>query len=492
MTWTSILATREPRPQLLGLELEPFPYLSALSVLMRVTRLMALETGEWFRTVGIRFSAGRQDILAGKASRARFGFAMGLGSTQVPVWWDEEAWSPLRTGGLLDHYRQPARWCWECATYGFHTTLFQLPFIDRCPWHNASLLDRCPHCKKPGSAFVDSLGQLGRCDCGFDWLIIDRATVQMWDFPTSKAESWMSSYLAWATEERRHRHVVVPERATNWRSGYAVLAEPPEHIRHPCGRAEIVGTRVTNFDDTSIADPDSSQLWGWGALADPRPLTYVALPARTHERLAVATQMVIDQLSSHGGTPLEVAVVPSTSAAPTPRSQGMVTLDRFIPPYGAGAEGSTWLDLSALDLDTLQLCGRLLHSVATQFDPAPAEIDRSRQAARTDSLGRIRGRGLLAAALEEVLIVGYRQGLSAILLADQQLGSPSEWWLPIVEFKGTSGCVERLRACWIQTPAPRLGRARLPPVQCSPPRKKSRCRKRPRLGRRAEKGAIQR
>ena len=51
MAWAEMAAAREARPHLLGVELEPFPYASAFSLLLRVTRLMDLEGSEWFRTL---------------------------------------------------------------------------------------------------------------------------------------------------------------------------------------------------------------------------------------------------------------------------------------------------------------------------------------------------------------------------------------------------------------------------------------------------------
>ena len=493
MAWADVVATREPRPQLLGLELEPFPYPSALSLLMRVTRLLALDPSEWFRSVGLRFRAALPDLLAGKVAQVRFAAALGLANTQVPSWWLEEAWSPLRTGGLLDRDRRPVRWCWECANYGFHTTLFQLPMVDRCPWHDYPLLDQCPHCKKPGSAVIDSLGQLGRCDCGFDWLVVDKATVRMWEFPTAKAEAWLSSYLAWAAEQRERRVVVAPERAAQWRTGFAALAEPPEPVRRPCGRAGIIGTRVAAFDEASTADPPGSQLWGWGALADARPLTFVPLPFHTHERLTIATPVVIDQLPLHGARALEVAAVPPTPTSAATGAPAAARPERFIAPHGVGADGSAWLDMSALDLDTLQVCGRLVDAVIHRCDPMPRDADFSRQAARTDALGRIRGRGLLATALEEILLTGYRQGLDAVLRAERNLPPPSEWWLPVIEFEGSSGCVSRLRVCWVRTPVPRLGRgAPMTPPRRPEPLKKLRRRKPARRPNRRAKGAARR
>jgi hypothetical protein len=488
MAWADVVAAREPRPHLLGLELEPFPYPSALSVLMRVTRLTALVPSEWNGNVGLHFRAALPDLFVGKVARPRLKDALGLSTTKISSWWPEEAWSPLRTDGMLDRDRRPVRWCWKCANFGFHTTLFQLPSIDRCPWHNYPLLDQCPRCHKPGSAIIDTQGQLGRCDCGFDWLSIDTATVRMWDFPTEKAETWLSNYLSWAAKERERRFFVAPERVSQWRAGFAALAEPPEEIRHPCGLTGIIGTRVAAFDDPETVDPPSSQFWGWGALADARPLTFVPLPTRTHDRVADATQRVIQELSRSSGQPLELVAARPAGGSSTSGLDGKLASERFIAPHGVTADGSGWLDLSALDLDTLQLCGRLVDGVTLKFDALPDEADRSRQTARAEALGRIRGRGLSAAALEEILLTGYRQGLSAILRAQLNLGPPDEWWLPVVEYEGVPTRITRLRVCWVRTPVPRLGRTTPAPPQGPNPVKKSH---RPTRSRRSKRGASQ-
>jgi len=481
MVWADVVAAREPRPHLLGLELEPFPYPSALSLLLRVTRLMALDPSEWPRSVGLRHRAAVLDLSVGKVAWGRLEAALGLSPTLVASWWPQETWSPLDTRGLLDRDRRPVRWCWECANYGYHTTLFQLPSIDRCPWHDHPLRDACPRCRKAGTALVDLNGQLGRCDCGFDWLVMDKATVHMWDFPTAKAEAWLSAYLAWSTRQRERRSMVAPERARHWRDGYANLAEAPSEVRLPCGRAQITGTRVAVFDDPAIVDPPAAQLWGWCALADARPLTFVPLPRHTHERLVIATQMIVDELPSRGDRPLEVAAASSAPSTPlTPATHGACKAERFIAPHGSGPGGSAWLDMSALDMDTLQLCGRLVDEVIRRCESSPDTAFRSRQAERTDSLGRIQGRGVLAAALEEILLSGYRQGLEALLRAERGLPLPKDWWLPVVEFEGAPGRLKCVRVYWVRSAAPRLGRSVAPPPpqpRLPSPRKKLRRRK---------------
>lgn len=486
MAWADIVAGREPRPHLLGLELEPFPYPSAFSLLMRVTRLMALDSSEWFRCVGLRFGAALPDLFAGALSRSRFEQAIGLATTPVPSWWPEEAWSPLRTSGMLARDRRPMCWCEECASYGFHTTLFQLPMINRCPWHDHALLDRCPNCKAASPALMDSLGQLGRCDCGFDALVVDKATVHMWEFPTAKADAWMSAYLDWASDQRQRRAIVAPERAVQWRVGLAALGAPPAVVCDPRHRGVAIDTRIAAFDDQSTADSPDLSLWGWGALADRHPLTFVPLPRHTHDRLVIATKTVIDRLPPHKGRRLDVTVAPPNQPSAEESEARTDDAERFIAPHGFRADGSVWLDMSAVDLDTLQVCGRLVDEVILACDPMPETSDISRQAARTNALGRVHGGGLLAAALEDILLVGYGQGLDAILRAERKLAPPSGWWLPVVEFEGALGHVDRVRVCWVATPVPRLARKTTAPTpQGSGPRNQRRPKKRVRRPKRA-------
>ena len=468
MAWAEVVASREPRPGLLGLELEPFPYASAFSLLLRVTRLMDLAPSEWFQSLGLRYnkSVGAMPNLGlGRVSRTRFEAVLGLTDTKVPMWWSEEVWSPLRTGGLLDRTSRPIRWCWHCASYGYHTTLFQLPSIHSCPWHASPLLDACPMCHKPGLVPIDAQGRIGRCDCGFDWLMIDRATVDMWSFPTAQAEAWMATYLVWAAEQRERRVMVAPQGSDRWVDGFAVLAQPPHLFSKKCGDASGIGMRKEEFKEGPSEDPPAAHFWGWGALADQRPLTYVPLPSMTLSDLTRVTKQVIARLPQGAKTPLRLASFSDLDADAALGENAAQRPECFIAPHGRNANGSTWLNVSAVDLNTLQLCGQLVDGVIEACDPEPDEGDFSRQAARAKAVGRITGRWRLAEALNSILAQGYAQGLDALLRASFDLPRSKSWWLPVAEFEGEPGSLARIRICWILAPPPRLRR----PPQLPPP-----------------------
>lgn len=40
------------------------------------------------------------------------------------------------------------RFCPECIRSGYHSSIFQLQFVSRCPCHHETLMEKCPFCKK--------------------------------------------------------------------------------------------------------------------------------------------------------------------------------------------------------------------------------------------------------------------------------------------------------------------------------------------------------
>lgn len=481
MTWTDIVALREPRPGLLGIELEPFPYLSAYSVLLRVSRITALEPKEWFQRLGLRYSSRTVDLSSlklGRLSRRRFEEATGLAKTRVPAWWSEEAWSPVDTKGALDRIHRPIRGCMICAQFGYHTMLFQLPSIARCPWHSIMLTDLCPLCKRSPFTDIDPQAHLGCCECGLDSFSINQATVDMYSFPTAKAETWLSQYLTWANEQRERRHLVTPDDSDRWLGGYADLAKPPQALSRSNGFPYSGRTRLEEAKPETDVAPPATDFWRWNALCDQNPLTFVPLPTGTLEELTRVTRRVISGFPPRTRTPIELASFNDFDEFATLGENLARHPECFIAPHGRSRDGLGWLNLSAVDIGALRLGGRLIDRVIEVCDPEPVEGDFSRQAARTQALDRIIGRQFLASALRQMLLQGYFQGLDALLRSSLGMRGPSEWWLPVAELIGQSGRLVDIRICWVRVPAPRMRRSTDPPTSPPPSRPKSRLRRR--------------
>lgn len=68
------------------------------------------------------------------------------------------------------------RFCPDCASQGFHATVFQLPILDRCPAHDAPLESKCPSCGHTIDSYFsnDTVKHPYACKrCGHD-LVVSR------------------------------------------------------------------------------------------------------------------------------------------------------------------------------------------------------------------------------------------------------------------------------------------------------------------------------
>ena len=76
------------------------------------------------------------------------------------------------------------RFCPECLRHGFHSGVFQMPHLSRCPAHAVSLLERCPACAQTVPYRLWNPGYAFQCACGhLLWEARDR--VGAWyDTPT--------------------------------------------------------------------------------------------------------------------------------------------------------------------------------------------------------------------------------------------------------------------------------------------------------------------
>lgn len=486
-TWQERLAARSMRPELPGAELEPFPYISGYGLLIRLTRLTAIEPCDMFATLGIRMRQGLGLMAAVHRrglSQSRFEASMGLETTGITQFWTEEAWSPLQLEGAFDRSEHSVRNCPTCARYGYHCVLFQLPSIAHCPWHGLPLSHSCACCGNPTRAHFDPDGYLGRCDCGHDPFDDRAGSIHMWDFPTGAAETWLSEYLSWVSNQRQSRHLVVPETDSHhWLPAYAALAQPPPRLT-----ALPVLTQTLVCDvDAALEDPAERAFWGWSLLGADRPLSLLPLPPSVHHALSEATQLVVAELPAGTLTPLELVTTHGLTED-VPLCDNIVNRpDCFILPHGLSTNGNSWINVSAVDPETLNMCGRLLDLVARKFGPeADPTLDRSWHAVRSQAIDTVTGRARLHLALQRLLTRGYAQGLDAILRS--QLGVPrlcgDTWLQPVLEIVGRHGALDSVRIVWVPVSRPTLRRAvdvslTLPPMKLRSGRRASKRRKRP-------------
>lgn len=430
-TWREILASRIDRPELLGTELEPFPFISGFGIAFRVSRLCCLEPKDLFSVLGIRAAADLNLLQACHrpgASRTRFEERIGLKGTQAPKYWSTSAWSPL---DLHNHWIRedlPLRHCPRCARYGYHCSLFQLPSIEMCPWHGCPLTSHCQQCERPYSVGTTGELDVGRCACGLDLFDSTDAATLMWRFPHEQALEVLERYLAWASSERIHRHFVPPHDEMLARLGFAELACPPM----TWNKAAIDrNSELVSYTAPASRKPRPGAFWGWALLTTDTPLTMARLSASTHGRLSDLSKSRLeqDQLDGHRGVPIE----------------------KFIPPLDVTSGADRWLRLSAVDPRALHTCAQLTDAVCKYVgDTDELDLCRSPNVQRSNTLDRIADRALLDRALEDILVKGYEQGLDA--LCRTHLAQPSQmrrWAAPVAEIVGRLGCLQQVRIAWI-------------------------------------------
>ena len=68
----------------------------------------------------------------------------------------------------FDLVRKELYYCPECIRYGYHSFLFQIGFINYCPYHNIKLFHFCPNCKKEinYNEVIEISEEPFRCRCG--------------------------------------------------------------------------------------------------------------------------------------------------------------------------------------------------------------------------------------------------------------------------------------------------------------------------------------
>lgn len=438
---------------LLGADFEIYPHLSGYGLLLRVCRLMALEPRELVSSLDLRL---RKDInllaQVQRPGRAQMALctAAGVDPAYARTHWLPESWSPIQTSGALDR-PSPVRQCPECAQHGYHTAAFQLPSIVECPWHGQRLIESCPRCRRPLFPLLGGPEQMGACPCGFDLFDVDVASAQMRRFPSLHAEGWLQAYWLWARDQRTTRYLVAPDRGSRWREHYRHQAALPDALL-----PDATALEIEEFNAAGLAELDRRQCWAWCLLGSERPMTYVPLPARVLAMLSEVSEEVVRALPADVQTPLELVTFHGLDAKVALRDNVHARPDCFIAPHSPAHGNEIWLNLSAIEPEMLQLCGRLIDRVIAACGLELDDQARSLQAARSYALEQIAGRDCLLRALEGLIRRGYAQGLDLVLRGHLQssVKSSVSWWLPSIEVRARPGHLDQIRITWLRVPTP--------------------------------------
>lgn len=456
MAWTDDIHGQPAVPRVVGADLSPYPYISGYGLAQRITAF-ALPAGAELTALGFRNRKGMDVLIAtqrlGKP-RSNFLWSLGLADTNVGTYWSPDAWSPTDCPGLFSRHPRPLRQCWECAAHGYHSALFQLPSITRCPWHGQRLTCTCPQCGRVQFGRFNEDDALGVCACGFSAMNTRTALAGMRTFPTNQCAPWAEDYLQWARGQREGRVLYVPESNQAWDLAYAALAAPP---------ARLVARELTASREPPIpsvfegigADPNHDCLRGFSQLGGPQVLRLTPLSKGVIERLAAITDQAVAEVPKHEIEMVrgDARVRPFDSMS-VPQAKDHTFL---IGPYGLSESGHAWLSLAVVDKELTIACGNALLHFSEKLRTS-LDLHLCLQATVASVLGAIDGRRHLVDAMMACVCRAYDQGLRTRLRQSGQemkeaQGSTLE--VPLIELHIRDGAIAKVQVAWAPSPSAR-------------------------------------
>ncbi|HEX7323793.1 MAG TPA: hypothetical protein VF292_00375 [Rhodanobacteraceae bacterium] len=185
---------------------------SALSVLVRLVRLNYLESGDVRDSLGI--SIRRRSDVFGLLTRDRsrleaLAHAQPFDAEFIRMW-HPTVWWPYANAMPLNALDWSLRICPECMRFAYHSLLFQMPGVNRCPWHHTRLVSGCVRCGKPLFDGFHHGRRLLQCTCGYDH--VDNQKAVLGDTRSARARQVaIAEYRNWARDRQRQCWLVAPE-----------------------------------------------------------------------------------------------------------------------------------------------------------------------------------------------------------------------------------------------------------------------------------------
>lgn len=220
-------------PGLVHARLEQQTGLSSFGALLHLARLNHFRGPDFRAAFGLYFTY--QDDLSRRLTfsmknQARLAAAAALPNESRALW-SVEPWQPFAGERFWEEQPWSLRACPCCLRFGYHSNLFQMPWMARCPWHRAQLITECRKCGRP---LLDGFRQrldLMRCPCGGD--PVNELAILKGDPHQMQRDEFVKAYLVWATAERQSTVLVVPDqRDAGGPAALAALISATSGLRH--------------------------------------------------------------------------------------------------------------------------------------------------------------------------------------------------------------------------------------------------------------------
>lgn len=177
--------------------------LSAFGLTLQLMRLNLLVPSDVYSLFGLRMRYSEDWSYRMATSRAvQQALLMRIPlPSSITSRWDVRSWQPFEGRLFIDSPWQ-LRGCPACFRYGYHTNLFQMPWIEKCPWHRLRLVTTCQGCGKSLGTSIERDTPLLLCPCGHDGIDHNCLLEQVHPFSPAR-NHFVRRYLQWVDAARR-------------------------------------------------------------------------------------------------------------------------------------------------------------------------------------------------------------------------------------------------------------------------------------------------
>lgn len=348
--------------------------ISAFGALLHLARLNHFGGADFRAAFRLHFKY-RDDLsqLLAFSVKRQMGLALVVANGGPPPGtWGMEAWQPFSGKGPWGEIPWSLRACSACLRFGYHSNLFQLPWVVRCPWHDVRLIERCRKC---GRSLLDGF-RVGRplmqCACGIDY--VDEHATLNGDLSHAEARStFVRAYLDWARTARESMTLICPDEfdvhghevvsalvtpvtaLTRWDRCFA-KARPGTHVDHLQRRAtpEPLGDRARG----SMVNCANSLWPGTPGMAELPEAFLAPLLGVTRE---IARRVPDAELTSREREALALEPVPAPASVPSRHSLMLLPVQR--------GPGRLFLDVRVLHRTAYRVLSHLAWHLVNE-DPA--------------------------------------------------------------------------------------------------------------------------
>lgn len=179
---------------------------SPFGIVVQGLRINCLLPVDAFCTMGVRLTYGEdwsQRLCLSERLKTSLLTKLPAASVLAPMW-KPEHWQAFGDGHV--HWRPMLMACPECLKSGYHSMLFQVPWVNRCPWHRVLLTSQCAACSKPLRKSIARDTPPLLCECGHDPVSAEMVLHEPGEVIERRRTS-LKRYMNWALASRARRDV---------------------------------------------------------------------------------------------------------------------------------------------------------------------------------------------------------------------------------------------------------------------------------------------